>query len=292
MVRGRSARRRLGIAVVLAAAVLPACRPTGDFGRAKPSVINDDLMPAAGRWIAGERRKEPVSGFNYTDTELELRDRAFAFVRAPHVRDWWFDALVEGERSRILPLLDRPPPPVDPKDATLFDDVWRTLTAPAFDTTRYYAFLRTDPDRSSDTRWNRILEAMTGDTLLVPPFCAVAAKVRSIDVERLAALGRIAGLEPDYVENAYARVEENDRVIAWVWRALAYRVVSYRYAIDRLTVETPSQTQWAVNRAFDALAASRCEAATSWRKAAAAGVPRASRLTRGPDPFDQPVLQK
>lgn len=286
-------RRRMGwigLAVALAAAVA-ACRPTGDFGRARPSVVHDDLLPAAGRWIASRERQEPVSGFLLTDTELELRDRAFAFVRAPHVRDWWFDALVEGERTRILPLLDMPPP-VDTPSATAFEALWRTMTAPAFDTTRYYAFLRTDPDRSTENRWVRVGEAMTGDAALVPPFCAVAAKVRQIDVERLAALGRIAGLEDAYVDNAYARVEENNRVIAWVWRALAYRVVSYRYAIDRLTVETPSERQWDVNRTYDALAAVRCDAATSWAKAAAAGVPRASRLAKGPDPFDQPVLQK
>lgn len=267
-----------------AALVLAGCiaRPTGDFGRAAPSVIHDDLMPAAGAYRAA-RRGEPVSDFTLTDDEAELRDRAFAFLRAPHARDWWYDAIAEGERTRLLAALDDPSSPVPP------------LLSPAFDTTRYYAFLRTDPDRSPAARWNRVEADMTGDALLVPPFCAVAARVRRTDVERLAAADRSPDLEPAFVAGAEARVAENEATMAAVWRALAYRIVSYRTAIDHLTVESPSDRQWTVNRAYDALAASRCTDAPPLRRTVAADDPRRSRRSRlleGPDPFDQPVLQK
>ncbi|HUG62203.1 MAG TPA: hypothetical protein VMP03_10170, partial [Methylomirabilota bacterium] len=114
----RSLRTRLTLALAATAAALAlaSCgRPTGDFDRARPSALHDDVLPAIGRFSAETKRNEPVSRFNLTDDERELRDRAFAFTRAPHLGDWWLDTLVEGQRTRVLPILD-----------------------PDFDPTRYY----------------------------------------------------------------------------------------------------------------------------------------------------------
>lgn len=251
--------------LMIAALLLAACRPTGDFGRARPSVINDEILPAAGR-LAATYREEPVSWFRMTDDERLLRDRAWAFVRPPHVGDWWLGALVEGQRTRILPEID-----------------------PSFDRTRYYGYLRGEAYRSSEGRWNRIISDMRGDALLLPPFCRVASLVRRTDTERLVAL-ELRRVEPDFERDAYARVAENNRVMGWVWRALAYRVDSYRYALDRLVVETPSTAQVEAERAFDDLAGARCAGAPAVRLIVDG--PRRSRLTAGPDPFDAPVLQK
>ena len=252
--------------LLLAAACLAACRPTGDFGRARPSTINDDILPLAGK-LAATLREEPVSWFRMTDDEEILRDRAWAFVRPPHVGDWWLGTLVEGQRTRILPELD-----------------------PRFDRTRYYAYLRSDPYRSSEGRWNRVISDMQGDAMLVPPFCAVAARVRRTDVERLVTLERQAP-DPAFERDAYARVAENNAVMSWVWRALGFRVDSYRFALDRLAVETPSGLRPEAERVFAALAATRCGDAPPVRRVAI-DPGRRSRIAGGPDPFDAPVLQK
>lgn len=292
---GRRAVRAEWVIAAMVVAALAGCgRPTGDFGRARPSVIHDRLLPAAGRYVAEADRFENTSDFVLTDDEGELRARSFAFVRAPHVRDWWFDTLTEAERTRILPALDTWPSPAEPGFPLYVQQhFYLPAIEPAFDVTRFYAFLRTDPDVSSETRWTRLREAMTGDAMLVPPFCAVAAKVRTTDTERIAALERQGdALETGFVDDAYERVEENEGVMSWVWRALAYRLRSYRYAIDHLTVETPSDQLWEVNRAYDALAATRCEAAAPRRGVLRWADARHSRLLKGPDPFDQPVLQK
>jgi hypothetical protein len=284
---------RLGAVLPLLAALLglAACaRPTGDFGRAKPSVVHDRLLPSIGADFA-RRRGEPVSDFNLTDDEKELRRRAWAFVRSPHVRDWWLDTLVEGERTRILPALEGEGAPT-PEIVASLPRFALPLLDPAYDPRRYYAFLREDRFRSSETRWVRIGEDMLGDALLIPPYCEIAARVRRTDVERLAALNRQPGIDPATVDHAYARVSENEAVNAWVWRALRYRLTAYRFAIDSLEIETPSDRLWETNRTFQTLAGTRCEGAPAIRLVDQRRVPRPSRYAHAPDPFDEPVLQK
>lgn len=281
---------RTTAALLIAAALVAGCRPTGDFGRAKPSLIHDTILPRVGD-AAAILRKEPASAFNYTDDELELRDRAWGFLRAPHARDWWIDALTEGQRLRILPMLDDrfQAGATWAVDNPLFP-LMPALAAPS-DHTRYYAFLRSDRFASSEPRWSRVMADVAADTALVPPFCAVAAEVVRIDRERIGVLDRQRDRDPLLIANARLRVEENRAVIAWVWKALAYRLDSYRFAIDRLEVETPSDRLWTANRTLAALAGQRCDAAT--------GVPgeipavrRPSRLTRPVDPDAAPPPQK
>lgn len=278
-------------AVVIVAAVLAGCRPTGDFGRAKPSVIHDTVLPKIGN-LAATLREEPTSGFNYTDDEGELRDRAWGFIRAPHVRDWWVDLLTEGQRTRVLPMLDDG---FQGDAAWAIDNPWFTimpaLAAPS-DHTRYYAFLRTDRFASSEPRWSRVMADIQADTALVPPFCAVATRVRRIDDERLAVLNRQRDQDPVLIADARIRVDENDAVVGWVWKALDYRLNSYRFAIDRLEVETPSSKLWAANRALAALAAQRCDGAPGRAPGEASAVRRPSRLMTPRAPEEGPVLQK
>ncbi|WP_181708756.1 hypothetical protein [Chthonobacter rhizosphaerae] len=256
-------------ALLMAALALSSCgRPTGDFGRARPSVLHDEVLPAVARTSAEYIEGRTIAGFDLTEDEKALRDRAWAFVRPPHVGDWWLDTLVEGQRVGLLPVLD-----------------------PGFDPGRYHAFLRTDPYRSTDARWNKVISDIQGDALLVPPFCAVAARVRRADAERLGALGRLQVPDDRLAEEAYQRVDENSAQMAWVWRALGYRLSAYRNAIDRFEIEAPSPVVWEANRAFALLAATRCEDAPALtRLDIDAG--RRSRLLDGPDPFDRPVLQK
>ena len=211
------ARRTLAPALLVTALLAGCGRPTGDFGRAEPSVLHDRLMPAAGELIAEWDRRETVSQFNRTDREVALRDRAWSLVRAPHARDWFGETLIELERTRIIPEIDY-----------------------AFDPRGYYNFLRRDSFVSSETRWSRAIADMRADTGLIGPFWGEARRVRDDDALRLRALDQRRGGAAVELANAYARIDENARVVDWVWRAMRLRVAAYRDAIDRMMVETPS----------------------------------------------------
>jgi hypothetical protein len=279
-------------ALALAMIAVAGCgRPTGDFGRAEPSVLHDTLLPVAGGLVASFGRKEPVSGFPLTDDEIELRDRAWAFVRAPHVRDWWLDTLVEGERTRILPVL-KGGDAMSPSVAAMFPEITLPLLAPAYDRSRYHHYLLTDGRASTETLWSRVIDDAGADTALIPPFCQVAARVRRADVERLGALRRQGLVEAGLHEGAEARVWENEETISWVWQALGYRAASYRYAIDHFEIEAPSEQLLAANQAYDTLVLSRCVGAPAFRAAGPRVPARHSRLMEAPDPFDGPVPQK
>ena len=264
---------RPAVPVILLAALLAACaRPTGDFGRARPSPLHDEILPAIGDNLARDHRLEPVSTFNLTDIERELRDRAWTFQRAPHTDDWRTDIEVEWQRTRLSA----------PVDST-------------FDPRRYHALLASDRYVSSEGRWGRVILDIEADAMMVPAFCAVAAQVRRMDVERLAAAGRQATADEAFRADAAARVWENAEVTAWAYRALVFRLAAYRFAIDRLQVETPSGQLLAANRAHAALAATRCREAPALSSLPAVMAARPGRLAAtGPgwDPFDAPVAQK
>lgn len=222
-------------AVVVAAIglALAGCgRSTGDFGRAEPNVLDDSWMPAVGDVVARHGRGELVSDFNRTDREGTLRDRAWSIVRAPHAADWLGESLIEGQRTRVLPELDA-----------------------RFDPAGYYAFLRRDRFDSSEARWSRLLVDMRADTQLVGPFWAEARSVREDDRVRLSAADGRRDLGPVELRDAYARIDENARVVDWVWRAMRFRLTAYRMAIDRMMVETPTDRLWEVDRVWDGLKA-------------------------------------
>lgn len=91
------------MAAVLIAVSLTACtRPTGDFDRARPSVIHDRVMPAAGD-EAARLRGDPVSKFNYTNDEKLMRNRGWTLIRPPWTKDWIGGTMVELSRTRVLP---------------------------------------------------------------------------------------------------------------------------------------------------------------------------------------------
>jgi hypothetical protein len=221
--------RLLLLAAVTAGALAGCARDTGDFGRAPPNALDDRVKPFLGDMTARHLRGELVSDFNRTDREGTLRDRSWAIVRAPHAEDWFGHLLVEGERTRILPEIDS-----------------------RFDPAGYYGYLRRDPYRSSEARWNRLLLDMRADAELVGPFWREARRVRDDDGLRLRAVDGRGDVAAEELRDAYARVDENARVVDWVWRALRFRLAAYRTAIDRMQVETPTDRLWEINEAWRA----------------------------------------
>ncbi|MBH0237171.1 hypothetical protein [Methylobrevis albus] len=233
---GRVRRTAAAVLLLTAALATAGCtRPEGDFGRARPSYLHDDLMPVVGARSAA-MRGEPVSPFNRTDTERLLGDQSWSLVRPPHAGQWWMAVAAELQRTRLTAATDL-----------------------RFDPGGYYAHLRAGDYRSSEARWGKAAADALADAELLPPFCHVVRLVRRDDAERLAVLGRRGGMDDDEYASAEARVAENEALIAWAGRAVGYRIVAYREAIDRLEVETPSRQLFETNRALDTLvAASGC----------------------------------
>lgn len=219
----------IALAVCLQA-LLGCAAERGDFGRIQPSTYTETVNPDAGRLIATLARGEVLSDFNKTDREVSLRERAWPLVLPPHARDWFGDWLVEMQRTRVLPEIDS-----------------------RYDVKAYYALLRRDPARSSETRWRRLVADMRADAALVGPFWTVAATVKGDDDRRMAAYDSHRDHPPKELTDLYARIDENARVVDWVWRAMRFRLKSYRHAIDRMEVETPTDTLIEVNLAWQAL---------------------------------------
>lgn len=208
--------------------VLTGCtRPTGDFDRARPSVVHDDLMPAVGE-NAARLRGDPVSKFNYTNDEKLLRDRGWTLIRPPWTKDWIGGTMVELSRTRVLPETEGRVPP----------DL-------------YLIYLRSDKFQSSDARYDKIAADATGDAELVMPFCEVALRVQKADDERLRVLRNQKVTTQETYDGAKARVWENRVMVKWVGQALRYRIIAYKKALKGLEIETPSRDRvWKVNNAI------------------------------------------
>ncbi|MEM8700628.1 MAG: hypothetical protein AAGF82_02295 [Pseudomonadota bacterium] len=226
---GASARLfRLSSAMLAVLVVLAGCtRPTGDFDRARPSVVHDGLMPAVGE-NAARLRGDPVSKFNYTNDEKLLRDRGWTLIRPPWTKDWIGGTMVELSRTRVLPETEGRVPP----------DL-------------YLIYLRSDKFRSSDARYDKIAADATGDADLVMPFCEVALRVQKADDERLRVLRNQQVTTQETYDGAKARVWENRVMVKWVGQALRYRIIAYKKALKGLEIETPSRDRvWKVNNAI------------------------------------------
>lgn len=218
--------RFLAIAVLAGLTTGCVSRPVGDFGRAQPGVLHDQVMPYIGDKIAANRG-EPVSNFNQTDQEREMHDRTWRFLVAAHSRDWMFDTNVELQRTRIGPAKDH-----------------------TYGPERYYNWLRTTQYRSSTTRYNTVGRHILADIDTLPTTFRSICAVQEVDRQRRVALAELPGVEASVAANAQARRVENQWHIDWFVRALTYRYQSYSYALDHLLVETPHEQSMGVDESL------------------------------------------
>lgn len=214
VIRGAAA----ATAIIVLATGLSACaRPTGDFGRAAPSVLHDQILPAVGNWRAAQDG-EPVSDFNLTDQEREMHDRVWRFLVAPHTRDWFYDTAVELQRTRLASNLD----------VSFLPD-------------RYYSHLRSTAFASSRVRYQAVASDIGHDIATIPGTFIAICNVMEVDRQRAIAVRNVGLGAPDGQAQVAARKWENDQKIGWFVRALGYRFDSYSTALDRLLVETPHE---------------------------------------------------
>jgi hypothetical protein len=209
--------------------VLAACSPTGDFGRPRPTLWNQVVLPTAGT-VAAIGRGEPASLFPFTDDEEELRDRAWRFLMPAKERDWFDAQLAELVRTRVLPASARP-----------------------FERNSYFQAVMNEDFASGASRFRRIGEDAEADLLLIDPFHAVAARVVAADRARLSSLAFMRELSEEEIAQAAARVAENRCLIAWVRTSLHERTESYRYAVEHAFVMMPQGEALGAERAVRAL---------------------------------------
>jgi len=219
------------VAVALTIALGACARPVGDFGRTAPDPIHDQVMPAlgTGRAMLG---KEPVSAFNLSDEEREMRDRIWHYLVAPHAFDWFQASVAELQRTRITPVSGKSLLPAD----------------------RYYLWLHGERFASSHVRYGRIEDDVTVDVELMPSVFASICAVLDQDRQRGVAANGIPDLDEGTKANAAARQFENRTQIGWFVAAVQNRYDSYDYALDHLLVETPHQEAIGVNGALSDLA--------------------------------------
>jgi hypothetical protein len=192
--------------------------------------MHDEWMPAVGK-VRASLNKEPVSSFNLTDQEAEMRDRVWRYLVAPHAYDWFGDTAVEYRRTRITEMSAKP-----------------------LKTDKYYNWLHSTRFASSRVRYQRLREDVIADIGMLPAAFRAICAVIEIDRQRGVATNEIRGLEDKVAANAAARHYENQVTISWFVRALGNRYDSYSYALDHLLVETPHEEAVQANASLSDLA--------------------------------------
>jgi hypothetical protein len=204
----------------LAAAILtlaPAApvhaQQLGDFGRMERNFLNDEVMPLLDKNRRGMNGR-PLDGFNLTDEEVEMRDRVWRFLVAPHAKDWAWPYSAEIRPAKT------------PGDADKHVG-------------KYYRWLTGERYASSRVRYNTIAEHVGADVATLPmTFHAICAVIQ-VDRQRGVAIAEIAGLEPEMLARVNTRDRENATFIQRFVLALTFRYESYQYALDHFLVETP-----------------------------------------------------
>jgi hypothetical protein len=203
----------------------------GDFGRTRGDFRNDDMH----RWLGAEATGSvgmAASQFQLTENERQLRDLAYPLIEPPHSRPAWKS--VFGDYQPL-------PSP------------WRQKVV--FDRTTYGRALIDEPHRSHTSRYQQLIEDVRNDIVRFEPFFASAARVIELDRKRNASLKMVSELSPREQADAVARMEENTLIVQWVQQCLERRISSYRWALERLVIQTPDNIAADADRLIGELAA-------------------------------------
>jgi hypothetical protein len=220
----------LALAQLAIGLVLAGCSG-GDFGRTRQDFLNDDMH----RWIGAEATGSvglPASQFQLTDNERLLRDLAYPLIEPPHSRPAWRS--VFGDYKPLA-------------------SPWRQEAV--FDRSAYGRMLIDEPHRSYASRYAQLMEDVRDDITRFEPFFADAVRVIDLDRKRNAALAHVSALSPRERDDAVARMQENSLVVQWVQQCLERRVSSYRWALERLVLQTPDNMAADADRLIGELAA-------------------------------------
>jgi len=227
----RSGRRSWSrLALLFTTAALAGCSG-GDLGRTRRDVLNDDMH----RWIGVEATSSiglRASQFQLTDNERLLRDLAYPLIEPPHSRPAWKS--VFGDYQPL-------PSP------------WRQKVV--FDRTTYGRALIDEPHRSHTSRYQQLIEDVRNDITRFEPFFSSAIRVVELDRKRSSSMKMVSELSPREQADAVARMEENTLIVQWVQQCLERRISSYRWALERLVIQTPDGIAADADRLIGELAA-------------------------------------
>ena len=194
--------------------VLGGCGINTDFGDINPDLVQDGVHDWIGRANPAATSATP-SQFEMTDDERRLRDLAYPLLEPPYLRQNW----------KALPReygLDR-----------------YALNESA-DRTAYSMHLLAERAGSPAARYARLIDDIRNDGTRLPQFAECAGRVLDLDRKRRKSLAYVSALGDSEHGNALERIRENARVVALVRTSLARRVASYRYALERLVIMSPS----------------------------------------------------
>jgi hypothetical protein len=214
---------------LLGVLVLAGCSSIGDFGRLQPELVREDIHDWVGQ-DAALHAGAPISADNLTQDERMLRDLAFPLIEPPYDRQRWSAVVYEYGL-----------------DHAFQRDLWIE------DPTAYYLHLMADPDRTTASKYNQLMDDIRNDIVRIGPFFTVARRVFDLDRRRAASMQAVADLSPPERLNAEARVGENSLTIAWVQHSLADRCASYRFALEHLSVAEPDSEAGDVDRVLTQL---------------------------------------
>jgi hypothetical protein len=229
-IRTTGLRSLPALIVLLVGATLAGCSG-GDFGRTRADMRNDDMH----RWLGAEATASVglrPSQFQLSEYERQLRDLAYPLIEPPHSRPAWKS--VFGDYQPL-------PSP------------WRQKVV--FDRTMYGRTLIDEPHRSHTSRYQQLIEDVRNDITRFEPFFAAAGRVVELDRKRGASMGMVSELSPRERADAVARMEENTLIVQWVQQCLERRISSYRWALERLVIQTPDGIAADADRLIGELAA-------------------------------------
>lgn len=198
-------------ALVLTIATFLAGCANHDFGEVHPVLVTDGIHDWIGRDSDGPKRVPP-SRFEYTDDERALRDLAYPLIEPPFDRQQWY--AVAGEYG-----------------------LYRANSA---DYKRYSERLESTWRRSPSSRYSQLIDDVRNDITRMSQFFETASRVIDIDQKRQKSMAYVSDLTKKEHINALRRIRENAHVVAIVQQSLADRSASYRFALERLVVITPS----------------------------------------------------
>ena len=216
-------------AIVLAAIAGGCAQIEGDFARPRPNVIRDEALPVIGGAFAAARG-EPTSVFAMTDDERQLRDRAYAFLAPPEGFKFLSLPVAELRAARVLPTNG----PLEPSPGA------------------YTAALVSYQYRSTTARWQRLIDDIRSDRDRLGPVVRVAERVIAMDRVRRDSFNFVRTSTPER-DQAFARIEENARMIDDVRSALAQRIEIYRHAMEHLLIAQPAPVAIEAERALKGL---------------------------------------
>jgi hypothetical protein len=201
----------------------------GDFGELQPALVRDDIHD----WVALDAsagRPTWPSSFELIDDERQLRDLAYPLIEPSYNRQQWYSVYSEYG---------------------LIGGDHRTV----FDRTAYASYLLASRYRSPSARYAQLNDDIRNDITRLPKFFETASRVLDLDQKRWKSLAFVSALSPAERRNAERRIRENASIISLVHAKLAQRASSYRFALERLVIMTPSPQAADVERDLNQLQA-------------------------------------